>query len=161
MKEKNESEGQATGSRDEHSGVYIDSSAFAKLYIPEPESDALDEYLQGRRNLIISDLTVTEVISAVARRKREGGLNSKRAREIHDAVISDMRSGSFRCLDSGPSIHREAERILLSTESVHLRTLDALHIALAISGSARLLITFDSRLAEVASLLGLQLVRFS
>jgi predicted nucleic acid-binding protein len=161
MREKNESEARVAESPDKRSGVYIDSSAFAKLYVPEPESDALDEYLQGRRDLIISDLTITEVISAVARRKREGVLNSKQAREIHAAVISDMKSGSFRCLDSSPTIHREAERMLRSTESVPLRTLDALHVALAISGSATLLITFDNRLAEAASLQGLQLVRLS
>jgi predicted nucleic acid-binding protein len=161
MGEKNESEAQTTDVLDEYAGVYIDSSAFAKLYVPEPESDALDKYLQGRHDLIISELTVTEVISAVARRKRERVLNSKQAREVRDAVLSDMRSGSFRCLGTSPAIHREAERILLSIDSVPLRTLDALHITLAISGSATRVVTFDGRLGEAAALLGLEVVQLS
>jgi hypothetical protein len=35
----------------ESSGVYLDASALAKLYLPEPESDRLNEFLRGRRDL--------------------------------------------------------------------------------------------------------------
>jgi len=151
MAEKNETE----------EGVYLDSSALAKLYLPEPESERLDRFLRGRRDLLISELSVTEVISAVARRKREGALGAKQANQIRDAVLSDAASGSFRRMDLSPFIHRQAERMLLSTESVPLRTLDALHIALAVSGEARRVITFDSRMAEAAVLHGLQLVQLA
>ena len=137
-------------------GVYVDSSALAKLYVPEVESERLDLFLQGRTDLLISELSVTEVVSAIARRRREGALDVKQAREIRDALISDASSGSFRRLDLSPAVHREAERILFSTESVPLRTLDALHIALAISGEARGVITFDVRMAQAAGLFGLQ-----
>ena len=139
-------------------GVYIDSSALAKLYVPEVESELIEDYLRGRTDLMISELSVTEVISAVGRRRREGVLDAKKASQIRDAVLSDARSGSFRRLDLSPGIHREAERMLLSTESVPLRTLDALHIALAISGEARHVLTFDGRMAEAAALHGLQVV---
>jgi predicted nucleic acid-binding protein len=140
-------------------GIYVDSSALAKLYVPEAESERLDRFLQGRRDLMISELSVTEVLSAVARRRREGALDVEQAREIRDALLSDAVSGSFRRLDLSPAIHRQAERILLSAESVPLRTLDALHIALALSADASSVITFDDRLAEAAGLYGLQLVQ--
>lgn len=141
-------------------GVYIDASALAKLYLPEPESEALDSFLRGRRDLMISELTVTEVISAVARRRREGALDARHASQVRDAVLSDADSGAFRRLDLDPSVHRRAEQMLLSTESVALRTLDALHIALAASGDATRVITFDSRMAEAARLHGLHVVSF-
>ncbi len=67
--------------RPDDAGVYVDSSAVAKLYVPEAESERLDAFLQGRRGLILSDLVITEVLSAVARRKREGGLRQNRARD--------------------------------------------------------------------------------
>jgi predicted nucleic acid-binding protein len=51
-------------------GIYLDSSAFAKLYVPEADSERLDAFLRGRRGLMISELAITEVLSAVARRKR-------------------------------------------------------------------------------------------
>jgi len=139
-------------------GVYVDSSALAKLYVPELESERLEQFLRGRRDLMISELSVTEVLSAVARRRREGALDVKQAREIRDAIVSDAASGSFRRLDLTPATHREAERILLSTESVPLRTLDALHLALAIAGDARRIVTFDGRMAVAANLYGLQVV---
>src|SRR5262245_42541257 len=126
----------------EPSGVYVDASALVKLYLPEPESEWLDEFLQGRRDLLISELAMTEVLSAVARRRREGGLTSRQASQIRDAIYRDAGSGAFTRLDLSPAVHRQAERMLLTTESVPLRTLDALHIALAFSGAAEIIVTF-------------------
>jgi predicted nucleic acid-binding protein len=139
-------------------GIYLDSSAFAKLYVPEAESERLDVFLQGRRGLIISDLVITEVLSAVARRKRERELRADQANEIRDAVLADAESGSFERLDLTPLVHREAERLLLGTDSLPLRTLDALHIALALSISATHVLTFDRRMREAAVQAGLKVI---
>lgn len=139
-------------------GIYLDSSALARLYVPEPESDRLDSFLQGRRGLIISDLVITEVLSAVARRKRERELRADQANEIRDAVLADADSGSFERLDLTPSVHREVERLLLASDSLPLRTLDALHIALALSISATHVLTFDRRMREAAVQAGLNVV---
>ena len=159
MAGKNEAEERRSDSALSDLGVYIDSSALVKLYMPEPESELVDRFLRGRLDLVISELSITEVISAVARRKREGALDGKQARQIRDAVLSDAKSGSLRRLDLTPAIHRDAERILLSTESVSLRTLDALHIALAVSGETSRVMTFDRHMAEAAVLYGLQVVQ--
>jgi predicted nucleic acid-binding protein len=91
---------------------------------------------------VISELTLTEVISAVGRR-REGVISATQAARIRDALFADADSGSFRRIDLAPPVHRLAERILFSTESILLRTLDALHIALAPSGEAKRLVTFE------------------
>src|SRR6266496_3893808 len=91
-------------------GVYIDASALAKLYVPEPESDKLDKFLRGRRDLLVSELAITEVVSAISRRKREGLLDAKQANTIRAAVLADAGSVFFRRLDVSPSIHRDAER---------------------------------------------------
>ena len=161
MAGKNKSENVLSDPPEQPVGVYVDSSALAKLYVPEPESELLDEFLRGRRDLMISELVITEVVSAVARRRREKLLDAKQAVEIRDAVASDATSGSFRRLDMTPAIHREAERMLLSSDSLPLRTLDALHLALALSGAATRMITFDSRLADAAISQGLQIVDIS
>lgn len=139
--------------------IYIDSSALAKLYVPEPESDRLDGFLRGRIGLMISQLAITEVLSAVARRKREGELRANLASRIRKTLLSDARSGSFGLLDLNPAVHREAERLLLATESLPLRTLDALHIALAISGAASYLLTFDRRMAGAAEQAGIAAIQ--
>jgi predicted nucleic acid-binding protein len=126
-------------------GIYLDSSALAKLYVPEPESDTLEAFLKGRRDLMISELAITEVLSAVARRRREGTISAHQALEIRDAVLADADSGSFHRLDMSPVVHREAERLLFHIESVALRTLDALHVAAALLGSATHVVTYDAR----------------
>jgi hypothetical protein len=41
-------------------GVYLDSSALAKLYVPDPESNTLEAFLKGRRDLMVSELAITE-----------------------------------------------------------------------------------------------------
>lgn len=138
--------------------VYIDSSALAKLYVPEPESDALDAFLRGRRGLLISELAITEVLAAIARRRREGELRTTHVSRIRDALLADADSGAFERLQLAPAVHREAERLLLTTESVPLRTLDALHIALALSGDATHLVTFDRRMRDAAVQSGLRAV---
>jgi uncharacterized protein len=137
-------------------GVYLDSSALAKLYVPEPESDALENFLHGRRDLLISELGITEVLSAVARRRREGLLTVFQACEIRDAVLADADSGSLRRLDMSPMVHREAERLLFQLDSVALRTLDALHIALAQLNSATHVVTYDTRMRAAALQAGLR-----
>jgi predicted nucleic acid-binding protein len=144
---------------DADSGIYIDSSALVKLYVPEPESDELDAFLRGRDDLMISELCVTEVVSAASRRRREGTLSNEEVRRIAKAVLSDVQFGSFLRLDLSPAIHRYAERMLLGAEKTPLRTLDALHIALAVSAGAENLITFDDRMAEAAVLHGLRILR--
>lgn len=123
--------------------IYLDSSALAKLYVPEAESEMLDAFLLGRRGLLISELAITEVLSAVSRRKREKLLRAELANEIRDALLKDADCGSLHRVDLSPAVHREAEYLLLATESVSLRTRDALHIALALSGAATHILTFD------------------
>jgi predicted nucleic acid-binding protein len=137
-------------------GIYVDSSALAKLYVPDPESDTLEGLLQGRRDLMISELTITEVLSAVARRRREGAISAHQALEIRDAVLADADSGSFHRLDMSPVVHREAERLLFHIESVALRTLDALHLAAALLGSATHVVTYDARMRVASMQVGLK-----
>jgi uncharacterized protein len=139
-------------------GIYVDSSALAKLYVPEPESDTLETFLRGRRDLMISELAITEVLSAVARRRREGMLTADQAFEIRDALLADADSGSFHRLDMSPVVHREAERLMFHIESVALRTLDALHVALALLGSATHVVTYDARMRAAALYAGLKAV---
>lgn len=139
-------------------GLYLDSSALAKLYLPEPESDALEAFLLGRRDLTISELAITEVLSAVARRRREGMLTAHQALEIRDALLADAESGAFHRLDMNPAVHREAERLLFNLESLALRTLDALHLAVALLGAATQLVTYDARMHAAAAHAGLNTV---
>jgi len=80
------------------------------------------------------------------------------ANQIRDAVLADANSGSFARLHLDPAVHREAERLLLGTAALPLRTLDALHLALAFSGAATHVLTFDRQMREAAVDAGLHVI---
>jgi predicted nucleic acid-binding protein len=137
--------------------AYLDSSALAKIYLPESSSEELDRAIKGRRDLLLSDLAVTEVTSALARRRREGHLPGEAATRFHEALLEDLAAGFFNMVGLDPDTHREAERLLLSC-SVSLRAADALHLAMATAEGAASIITFDLRLAQAASEISLPTV---
>jgi len=135
--------------------LYLDTSALAKLYVPESESAELNRRILGRRDLIISDLAVTEIVSSLCRRRRDGTVDTKIVGRLQRAVLNHLEQGVYRRVDLIPATHREAERLMLSVEGVALRAADALHLALAVSGEAATVLTYDKRLAEASRAIGL------
>ncbi len=130
--------------------LYCDASALAKLFAPEPGSDELNEILIGRDDVLVSDLGMTEVISAVARRQRDGALSAATAKSIHRRLLAIAAQGAFRRVELLQATHREAERLLLASDRASLRAADALHLALALGAGAGTVLTFDSVMARAA-----------
>jgi uncharacterized protein len=132
--------------------VYLDASALVKLLVPEPESDSLNDALVGAQDVIVSDLALTETASALGRRRREGLLTQAQSRRLYREA--ETLAASCRVGELTPPVHRRAERLLL-TASSPLRSLDALHVALALEAGAATLVTYDPRLREAAASHGL------
>lgn len=139
----------------EASPLYLDTSALAKIYVQEPDSDALDAALTGRRDLLISELALTELTSALARRVREGLIDATAGRRIYQQLLRDVRAGEYRLLDLTSATHREAERLLLTLgRHTPLRAADSLHLAAAALADARALVTYDRQMHAAALALG-------
>jgi predicted nucleic acid-binding protein len=137
------------------SPLYLDTSALAKIYVQEPDSDALDAALTGRRDLLISELALTELTSALARRVREGQLDVTAGRRIYQQLFRDVRVGEYRLLDLTSATHREAERLLLTLGRLApLRAADSLHLAVAALADAHALVTYDRQMHAAAVALG-------
>ena len=135
--------------------LYCDTSALLKLYLPEPGSDEFNDVVEGRDDLLVSDLAVTEIISAVARRLRQGSLTREIVRRLHQAVLGRLDEGVYQRVELTRDVHRRAEQLLLSRTDIPLRGADALHLALATSARAASLASFDVRLAAAARAVGL------
>ena len=135
--------------------LYIDASAFVKVYIPEPDSHVVERLMQGRRDLVVSDLCITETISALARQRRKGLLGEGVDQRAYLKILDHREAGLFLPAPLTTATHREAERLLLSIEGVPLRAADALNLALATGAEAATMITFDGRLAAVARRIGM------
>jgi predicted nucleic acid-binding protein len=144
-----------TSDKDWTGPLYLDASALAKLYLPEPGSDSLDAALRGRSDLMVSDLAITEIVSAISRRRREGILPALSCVRLHRKILADLDRGLYVRNDLMPEVHREAERLMLAIDNIPLRAEDALHLALASLSGASAIVTYDVRLAEAAIRIGL------
>ena len=125
---------------------YLDTSAAAKLVKPETETPALAsvisraEGLFGHRALVSADLLQTELIATVLR--------------AHLPLSHAIR------VMSGVYLIRMTPEICEAAGSLAgergLRSLDAFHLAVAVSLRASLtgIITYDARMAEAAMSLG-------
>jgi predicted nucleic acid-binding protein len=129
--------------------IYLDASALVKLFVPEPESDRLNRALVGTEDVILSDLALTEMASALGRRTREGALTPAESRRLYREA--EKLAASCRRAELTPPVHRLAERLLLTSRNVPLRALDALHVAMALDAKAATLVTYDPRLRDAAA----------
>ena len=126
-----------------------------KLYLPEPGSEEFNEVLEGRDDVLVSDLAVTEIVSAVARCLQQGSLTLETARRLQHAILGRLDEGVYHRVELTRDVHRRAEQFLLTLRPISLRAADALHLALATSARAASLATFDARLADAARAGGL------
>lgn len=136
--------------------IYLDASALVKLFVPEPESEALNQALVGAEDVILSDLALTEMASALGRRTREGRMTPVESRRLYREA--ETLAASCRRVELTPPIHRRAERLLLSSPDIPLRALDALHVVTALDAGAATLVTYDPRLRAAGVSQGLFVV---
>jgi predicted nucleic acid-binding protein len=117
--------------------AYLDSSAFLKLVVTEPESRTLQRFMQLWPQRASAALLRTEVIRALRRAGYESRVGA--ARRL-------IRSIRLISLDE-PLLDQAGE-----LDQRDLRTLDAVHLAaaLAIGSELGVLLTYDTRLESAA-----------
>jgi len=125
------------------SALYLDSSAFVKLVVEEAESAAVHAYLanHGARR-VSSALLRAESLRAV--------------RHLGPDALATVREGLRRVDLIGID-----DRILDAAGTLEpqvLRTLDAIHLAtaIAVGDDLEAIVTYDERMLDAASLLGLR-----
>lgn len=133
--------------------TYVDTSVLAAYYCPEPISALAERTLRNLTNPIISDLTLVELTSAVSRKIREKTLSREEGTRILTQFETHLEEGYYRILPVRTRDYRMARSWLAQLQGT-LRTLDALHLAVAESAGSSTL-TADKRLAAEAQTLGL------
>ena len=122
---------------------YVDTSALVKLVVDEPGSVEMQRwYVEGER-VLSSVVGLIETRRAVRRRN-------------HDEVHLEHVLAGIDFIEISKLIAARAGSIPPAT----VRTLDAIHLATALSLQPRLeaFVTYDDRLAEAARALGLPVV---
>jgi len=122
--------------------IYVDTSALGALLVEQPESDALEQWLDQTTALQVSnDLLETELRRLAV---REG---------LEQADVTLLLDGvGLAALDR--AVYRSAGLLPMP----YLRTLDALHLEAAMRLDAAAILTYDRRLGEAARPVGLQVI---
>jgi len=126
--------------------LYLDSSALVKLVLPEAESAALQESLADWPAHVTSELASVEVLRAVRRVAVDAALE-ERAEEV---------VASVHLVKIDNEVLGQAARL----EPRTLRSLDALHLATALSLGSDLgaIAVYDGPLARAAAECGIKVV---
>jgi len=124
--------------------LYFDSSALMKLLVTEEHSDAVETLATGGIMWLTSDLAQTELIRAITRRQPSSVEDARYV--LHNLIIM--------------ALDRDLYDLAGRLQPARLRSLDAIHVAAALSLGADLtaMVTYDKQLAEAATLNGLQVL---
>jgi predicted nucleic acid-binding protein len=122
--------------------LYADTSALVKLVVREAESSAVEAELMVWQRLATSELTAIELPRAVARARSEG-----RAQVANGRLVLEVLA-AFAVVPLTDDVRALAVQI----EPVELRTLDAVHLASALTLREDLgaVLTYDRRMAAAA-----------
>src|SRR5580765_1392656 len=107
--------------------LFADSSALAKRYIADEESDDFDELLQQATGFSVSVLCVPEIISALCRRRRERTLTPAQYAAAKSALEADLADATV--IQITDEVLLDGVRLL---ETNGLRASDAIQIASAL-----------------------------
>jgi len=130
--------------------VYCDSSAFAKRFVEENGSDAIEAICSEAAELGLCVFCVPEIISALNRRRREHLLSHAQYEKVKHRLIGDVCDADI--INITPAVVGVSISVL---EQSPVRTLDALHIACALEWDADLFVSSDKQQCAAAKRAGL------
>ena len=141
-------------------GPYLDTSALAKWYLNEPFSAEFDAFIQEQPAAVISRLTVVEFRCLLARRRRAGEITKTIETRVYAAFEADAGAGSLQVYPVVDEHLIAALGLLARLGKYPLRTLDALHLAIAQGIHCQQMATADKIMADAGKAAGLRVVRF-
>jgi uncharacterized protein len=133
---------------------YIDTCVLVAYYCAEPLSGAAQKAIRGAHEAVLSPLVEVEFCSALAIKVRTGDLDAKEAARIASIFKQHLGEGSFRSVPM-ESLHYTLARDWIVRLDVPLRTLDALHLAVAFTNRLPIL-TSDRDLIRAARHFGVK-----
>jgi predicted nucleic acid-binding protein len=131
--------------------AYLDASALAGRYVKERNTGRVEEILHDTSSLGTSVITITEILSALCLRRREGVLAREVYERAKEALLEDVADASIVPLS--PEVLERASYLL--EEAHELSAMDALHVGSALEWGAEVFVSADARQLAVASRFGL------
>jgi uncharacterized protein len=133
--------------------IYLDS-VIAPFYWQEQLSETVQELLHDESDIALSQLVEVELFSALSRRVRMREISQDQAGAIADQFESHIDYGFYARLPV-EALHYRLAQDWIRRFDTPLRTLDALHLAIAFSQEI-CLVTADQGLAGSAETFGIE-----
>lgn len=140
--------------------LYIDTSALAKWYLPEPFSDAVEALLDSVGSVLVSRLTSVEFRCLHQRKLRDKQINKKIAQLNQQLFEDHLRQGILHVVPVSDGSFTLADSLIAKLPDTPLRTLDALHLAIAKTSDCKHFATADKTQAKAARALGFNVHTF-
>lgn len=131
--------------------AYIDTSVLVAYYCPEPLSEKAEKILIGEVKPAISSLTEVEFVSALSGKVRNKEINRSDAGRMVARFLAHLNAGKYAYIRIETHHYRLA-RDWVGMFKAELRTLDAIHLAVA-SSEGLTLLTSDQGLFKSAKAL--------
>ncbi len=144
--------------------VYADTSFLVAAYAPESETLRVLAWLQSaRRPLPFTPLHRLEVRNAIRLRVFRGQITPDQRKQAFQEIESDLAGAVLEHVAiPWMDALREAEDLAAThAEKLGVRSMDLLHVGLAVALGATEFFSFDTRQAALAKAAGLNINRFS
>jgi predicted nucleic acid-binding protein len=139
--------------------IYADTSALVKRYLIEPFS-AEFETLFMQAPLVTGRLSIVEMRCAAARKRRNRQITARVENRVTSEMATDIQDGALLIGEVGAAHFTMAFHLIDRLTDTPLRTLDALHLAIAQEIRASAFATADKFQADAAEALGFTVHRF-
>ena len=140
--------------------IYFDTSALAKWYLPEEQSNEVEKYIQENGPIMISDLTVVEMRNLLARHRREGSIDPNTEIKVFATFEEDIRQNFLICQPLSDGVARGAVNLLSVLSDLPLGMIGAMHLTIAKEIQTDIFATADGIMAAGAKALGFSVVQF-
>ncbi len=138
---------------------YWDTSSLAKLYLTEPDSATFDALANRTTVIRISPLVRFESRLAFWRREREGAITAHGAVVLSRRLDADIAAGKMELIAPELLVESWFEQVVQACmsrpEPIWIRTLDALHVAAALSVGETEFVSHDLRQRAAATAVGM------
>jgi len=129
--------------------IYVDTSALVPLFIREPSSDAIIDWLESSgERLAISEWTLVEFAAAGAIKVRTGQATANLVKQATTRMYEFAQKRCTVALPGREDFRRATE--LARDHTMRLRAGDALHLAIAESLNTQGILCLDQAMRESA-----------
>jgi predicted nucleic acid-binding protein len=137
--------------------IFLDTSAFAKLYVPEKESAALRQRTDAEDEIYASELVRVELMGVFHRRWREGKWSHADFLAAVRQFTADDIGGIWAWVPLDSTIVEAAAQSYTSLPmGTFLRAADCLHLITALRHNFTEIYTYDAHQTAAAGTLGIK-----